>query len=118
MIYVTHDQVEAMSMAERIAIMDRGRLQQYGTPDEVYNQPANRFVAGFVGSTTMNFLPATLDRSGGNLVLTMPVTEARPVAVHPSQRRQRRRLVHDGRSAPSTSSSSSQARTPPGCAGR
>ena len=82
MIYVTHDQVEAMSMAEKIAIMDRGQLQQYGTPDEVYNQPSNRFVAGFVGSTMMNFLPASLDRSGDDLVLTMPIVDARPVAVH------------------------------------
>ena len=60
MVYVTHDQVEAMSMADHIAVMDLGRLQQYGTPDELYNQPANRFVAGFVGSTQMNFLPAGL----------------------------------------------------------
>ncbi len=60
MVYVTHDQVEAMSMADHIAVMDAGRLQQYGTPDELYNAPANRFVAGFVGSTQMNFLPATL----------------------------------------------------------
>ena len=82
MIYVTHDQVEAMSMAEKIAIMDRGRLQQYGSPDEVYNQPANRFVAGFVGSTMMNFLPTMLDRAGEDLVLTMPVADARPVSVH------------------------------------
>lgn len=82
MIYVTHDQIEAMSMAERIAVMDRGQLQQYGTPDEVYNQPANRFVAGFVGSTMMNFLPTSLDRSGDDLVLRMPVADARPVCVH------------------------------------
>jgi multiple sugar transport system ATP-binding protein len=58
MIYVTHDQVEAMGMADRIAVMDLGVLQQYGRPHEIYNQPANRFVAGFVGSTQMNFLPA------------------------------------------------------------
>ena len=60
MVYVTHDQVEAMSMADHIAVMDAGRLQQYGTPDQLYNAPANRFVAGFVGSTQMNFLPAKL----------------------------------------------------------
>jgi multiple sugar transport system ATP-binding protein len=69
MVYVTHDQVEAMSMADHIAVMDSGRLQQYGTPDELYNAPANRFVAGFVGSTQMNFLPATLvlgEHAGGN----------------------------------------------------
>ena len=66
MVYVTHDQVEAMSMADHIAVMDHGRLQQYGTPDELYNAPANRFVAGFVGSTQMNFLPATLVLGEGN----------------------------------------------------
>ncbi len=80
MIYVTHDQIEAMSMAEKIAIMDQGQLQQYGTPDEVYNQPSNRFVAGFVGSTMMNFLPVTLDHTGDDLVLTVPVADARPLA--------------------------------------
>jgi multiple sugar transport system ATP-binding protein len=58
MVYVTHDQVEAMSMADQIAVMDLGILQQFGTPHEIYNSPANRFVAGFVGSTQMNFLPA------------------------------------------------------------
>jgi ABC-type sugar transport system ATPase subunit len=60
MVYVTHDQVEAMSMADRIAVMNLGVLQQYGTPDEIYNAPQNRFVAGFVGSTQMNFLPAPI----------------------------------------------------------
>src|SRR5439155_4792593 len=58
MVYVTHDQVEAMSMADQIAVMNLGVLQQFGTPQEIYNAPANRFVAGFVGSTQMNFLPA------------------------------------------------------------
>jgi multiple sugar transport system ATP-binding protein len=57
-VYVTHDQVEAMSMADRIAVMNLGELQQYGSPEEIYDSPANRFVAGFVGSTQMNFLPA------------------------------------------------------------
>ena len=76
MIYVTHDQVEAMSMAEHIAIMDQGRLQQHGTPDEVYSQPANRFVAEFVGSTKMNFLPAEV--VGGSIRIDMP--EAAPLS--------------------------------------
>jgi multiple sugar transport system ATP-binding protein len=58
MVYVTHDQVEAMGMADRIAVINLGVLQQYGTPHEIYNSPANRFVAGFVGSAQMNFLPA------------------------------------------------------------
>jgi multiple sugar transport system ATP-binding protein len=59
MVYVTHDQIEAMSMADHIAVMNLGVLQQYGTPAEIYDRPANRFVAGFVGSTQMNFLPAS-----------------------------------------------------------
>ncbi len=58
MIYVTHDQVEAMSMADRIAVMNRGVLQQFGTPLEIYDHPANTFVAKFVGSTPINLLPA------------------------------------------------------------
>ena len=60
MVYVTHDQVEAMSMADQIAVMNFGELQQYGSPEEIYHRPRNRFVAGFVGSTQMNFLPATV----------------------------------------------------------
>jgi multiple sugar transport system ATP-binding protein len=58
MVYVTHDQVEAMGMADRIAVMNLGILQQIGTPLEIYNRPANVFVAGFLGSTRINFLPA------------------------------------------------------------
>jgi ABC-type sugar transport system ATPase subunit len=58
MIYVTHDQVEAMSLGDRIAVMNEGRLQQVGTPDELYRRPANVFVAGFIGSPGMNILPA------------------------------------------------------------
>jgi multiple sugar transport system ATP-binding protein len=58
MVYVTHDQVEAMGMADQIAVMNLGVLQQFGTPRELYHAPANRFVAGFIGSTQMNFLPA------------------------------------------------------------
>ena len=60
-IYVTHDQVEAMTMGDRIAIMYDGILQQVGTPDEIYDHPANLFVAGFIGSPTMNFVPVTVD---------------------------------------------------------
>ena len=61
-IYVTHDQVEAMTMASRIFIMNKGSLQQSGVPLEVYKSPANQFVAGFIGSPAMNFLEATLIR--------------------------------------------------------
>ncbi|MEZ4732497.1 MAG: ABC transporter ATP-binding protein [Caldilineaceae bacterium] len=66
-IYVTHDQAEALTMSDRIAIMNHGQLQQYGTPDEVYNQPANLFVAGFIGSPAMNFVDGELVQDGGQL---------------------------------------------------
>jgi multiple sugar transport system ATP-binding protein len=59
-IYVTHDQVEAMTMGDRIAIMNAGILQQVGTPGDIYDHPANLFVAGFIGTPTMNFVPATV----------------------------------------------------------
>ncbi len=62
-IYVTHDQVEAMTMGDRIAIMNAGILQQVGTPGEIYDHPANLFVAGFIGTPTMNFVPATVTDS-------------------------------------------------------
>jgi multiple sugar transport system ATP-binding protein len=55
-VYVTHDQLEAMAMSDKIAVMDQGAVQQYATPEEVYNRPANTFVAGFIGSPPMNFL--------------------------------------------------------------
>jgi len=62
-LYVTHDQAEAMTMGHRIAIMKDGRLQQLDTPINVYNQPANRFVAGFIGSPSMNFIEGEVDLS-------------------------------------------------------
>jgi multiple sugar transport system ATP-binding protein len=65
-VYVTHDQTEAMTMGDRIAILNGGRLQQVGTPLECYHQPANRFVADFVGEPSMNFL--TMDRQDGTLL--------------------------------------------------
>lgn len=60
MVYVTHDQVEAMTLANRIVVINQGRIEQVGSPLELYHQPANRFVAGFIGSPKMNFLPCTL----------------------------------------------------------
>ena len=62
MVYVTHDQVEAMTLGDRIAVLDQGRLQQVGTPAEVYERPANRFVAGFVGTPAMSFCLGQLRR--------------------------------------------------------
>ena len=63
-VYVTHDQIEAMTMATRIAVMDGGVIQQFGTPDEVYETPANLFVAGFIGAPAMNILDATITNNG------------------------------------------------------
>jgi multiple sugar transport system ATP-binding protein len=60
MIYVTHDQVEAMTLAHRIVVLNKGAIEQVGTPMELYHQPVNQFVAGFIGSPKMNFLPAEL----------------------------------------------------------
>ena len=64
MIYVTHDQTEAMTLADRIVILNNCRIEQVGTPMEVYSNPASRFVAGFIGSPAMNFIPVTLSGQG------------------------------------------------------
>jgi multiple sugar transport system ATP-binding protein len=81
-IYVTHDQVEAMTMGDRIAIMNAGILQQVGTPGDIYDHPANLFVAGFIGSPTMNFVPATTQNgtakaSGFEVKLPKSITSAK-----------------------------------------
>jgi multiple sugar transport system ATP-binding protein len=60
-VYVTHDQIEAMTLADRIVIMDKGTIQQIGTPDEIYSDPANTFVAGFIGSPPMNLVEGTIE---------------------------------------------------------
>ncbi|MEA2935323.1 MAG: multiple sugar transport system ATP-binding protein [Variibacter sp.] len=78
-IYVTHDQLEAMTMSDLIAVMHGGVVQQFGTPAEVYNSPANLFVAGFIGSPPMNFLQGTLIESGSGVAFAGPgVTLALP----------------------------------------
>jgi multiple sugar transport system ATP-binding protein len=61
MVYVTHDQIEAMTLADRIAVMKSGQIQQLGAPHEIYSHPVNRFVAGFIGSPPMNFLSGQLE---------------------------------------------------------
>ncbi len=65
MVYVTHDQIEALTLATRIAVLKDGILQQHGTPNEIYNRPRNRFVAQFMGSPSMNLIPAILRRQDG-----------------------------------------------------
>jgi multiple sugar transport system ATP-binding protein len=79
-IYVTHDQLEAMSMADKIAIMYGGILQQVGTPADVYDRPANLFVAGFIGSPAMNFLKCTLSPDRSELVLEGARIRIQPAA--------------------------------------
>src|SRR6267154_3358023 len=66
-VYVTHDQIEAMTMASRIAVMDQGEIQQFDSPETVYNRPANLFVARFLGTPPMNTVPARLARDGDSL---------------------------------------------------
>ena len=66
-VYVTHDQVEAMTLADRVVVMNKGRIEQIGTPNELYHKPATRFVAGFIGSPAMNFMPCRLEDVGGKL---------------------------------------------------
>jgi multiple sugar transport system ATP-binding protein len=78
MVYVTHDQVEALTLGTRVAVLDRGVLQQVGPPEEIYGHPANRFVARFVGSPAMNVLPAAPD--GGTLRAGPFVLAAAPAA--------------------------------------
>ena len=80
MIYVTHDQLEALSMADKIAVMHEGVLQQYGTPGEIYDHPVNEWVAGFVGEPPMNFVDCVLAEDAGTLCVThgsfsVPVTD-------------------------------------------
>src|SRR5262245_49128614 len=66
-VYVTHDQVEAMTLADRVVVMNQGRIEQIGTPNDLYHTPKTKFVAGFIGSPAMNFLPCRLEENGGAL---------------------------------------------------
>jgi len=71
-IYVTHDQIEAMTMGDKIVVMRDGRIEQTGTPLALYDHPENQFVAGFIGSPAMNFLPGTLRRGGAGAQVELP----------------------------------------------
>ena len=82
-VFVTHDQVEAMTMADRIVVLQKGIIQQVGTPAEVYNRPANRFVAGFIGTPTMNFIPSASQRHA----MALGTAPARIAAARRGQRR-------------------------------
>jgi multiple sugar transport system ATP-binding protein len=82
-VYVTHDQVEAMTLADRVVVMHNGKIEQIGAPNELYHHPKTRFVAGFIGSPAMNFIPARLEGNGSGLMLRLsddlsfPVPESR-----------------------------------------
>src|SRR6201984_2188309 len=78
-IYVTHDQVEAMTLADRVVVMNGGRIEQIGRPQDLYHRPKSRFVAGFIGSPAMNFLPARLQSNGDGLLLRLAPELAFPV---------------------------------------
>ena len=82
-IYVTHDQVEAMTLADRVVVMNHGTIEQVGTPQQLYHSPRTRFVAGFIGSPAMNFIPCRIEEKNGGLsirvtdALAFPVPDAR-----------------------------------------
>ncbi|CAN7275908.1 ABC transporter ATP-binding protein [Pararhizobium sp. LjRoot235] len=78
-VYVTHDQIEAMTLATKIAVLKDGVLQQFGTPAEIYNNPANLFVADFMGSPAMNLLSATVEGGGNDLRVSLARPDAEPL---------------------------------------
>ncbi|MEQ9134003.1 MAG: sn-glycerol-3-phosphate ABC transporter ATP-binding protein UgpC [Thalassobaculum sp.] len=78
-VYVTHDQVEAMTLADRVVVMNAGLIEQVGTPNELYHHPRTKFVAGFIGSPAMNFVPCRLEEASGGLRIVLPGGHAFPV---------------------------------------
>ncbi|AEH86377.1 ABC transporter ATP-binding protein [Mesorhizobium opportunistum] len=80
-VYVTHDQIEAMTLATKIAVMRDGEVQQFGTPAEIYNNPSNLFVADFMGSPAMNLIPATISTSGNALSVVLQREAREPITL-------------------------------------
>jgi multiple sugar transport system ATP-binding protein len=78
-VYVTHDQIEAMTMADHIVVMRAGVVEQQGAPLDLYDRPANKFVAGFIGSPAMNFLPATVNADGRSIALELTEPQTVPI---------------------------------------
>jgi multiple sugar transport system ATP-binding protein len=109
-VYVTHDQVEAMTLASRIAVMHQGEVQQFADPETIYNRPANIFVAGFMGSPSMNFINAEVGTADGKPSVTFPLADGgvANLALHigVSERIKSKRVIlgirpeHLGRAAP------------------
>ncbi len=76
-VYVTHDQIEAMTLADVIAVMKEGEIQQIGSPQEIYDNPRNQFIAGFMGSPSMNFIPCRIEKRDGAMQITLESTGVR-----------------------------------------
>lgn len=76
-VYVTHDQIEAMTLGDKVAVMKDGIIQQFGTPQQIYNDPANQFVASFIGSPPMNFIPVHLTKEDGRVLALLESGQAR-----------------------------------------
>jgi len=85
-VYVTHDQVEAMTLADRVVVMHAGRIEQVGAPNDLYHAPATKFVAGFIGSPGMNFLPCALEERAGVLCVVLGDGLAFPVPAERANR--------------------------------
>jgi multiple sugar transport system ATP-binding protein len=85
-VYVTHDQVEAMTLADRVVVMNFGLIEQLGTPNDLYHAPNTKFVAGFIGSPAMNFLPCALEEAAGALRVRLSDTLALPVPAERTNR--------------------------------
>jgi multiple sugar transport system ATP-binding protein len=83
-VYVTHDQVEAMTLADRVVVMNAGRIEQIGTPNDLYHSPATKFVAGFIGSPAMNFIPVRLEQAAGALRVQLTPNVSLPVPANRS----------------------------------
>ena len=112
-IYVTHDQIEAMSLADRIVIMHEGVLQQIGSPSEVYAHPENLFVAQFVGSPVMNVASATVSENKGKAAVTIEGASRRIlVPIRTARQAERQRRPSSSRSASGRRASSSRIRPP------
>jgi len=87
-VYVTHDQVEAMTLADRVVVMNGGLIEQVGAPNDLYHAPATKFVAGFIGSPSMNFIPCRLEEASGALIarlgeVSLPLPESRTARYKP-----------------------------------
>jgi multiple sugar transport system ATP-binding protein len=109
-VYVTHDQVEAMTMGDRVAVMRKGLLQQFDAPQRLYERPANLFVASFMGSPAMNVLEGSLEREGDALICRVGATV---LTLGPEVEQARPALAGTWRSTPSPSSRTTCARGSP-----